>query len=210
MMPSECTRTARAGRRGIAPIPLLAIVAAVVLIWAFHEPILSSAGTFLDNGAQPRQAEAIVVIAGGWRGERIVAAANLKERGFAPLVVVSGAGEFYGRGECPMAIDFIRRMGISTEGYVCADSKASSSKEEADAVADFLRGRGLKRVLVVSCDTHMRRASRLWRRRAPDLDLTFISAPSPNFDLKRWYKTREGWKSVVLEWTKVITSYFGV
>jgi uncharacterized SAM-binding protein YcdF (DUF218 family) len=210
MMPSEFRRTARASRRGIALIPLLAIVAAVVLIWAYHEPILSIAGTFLDNGEQPHQAEAIVVVAGGWRGERIVAAANLKERGFAPLVVVSGAGEFYGQGECPMAIDFVRRMGRSTEGYICAESKASSTQEEADSVVEFLRGRGLKRVLVVSCDTHMRRASRLWRKSAPDLDLTFVSAPSPNFELKRWYKTREGWKSVVLEWSKVITSYFGV
>lgn len=209
-MPSEFRRTARASRRGIALIPLLAIVAAVVLIWAYHEPILSIAGTFLDNGEQPHQAEAIVVVAGGWRGERIVAAANLKERGFAPLVVVSGAGEFYGQGECPMAIDFVRRMGRSTEGYICAESKASSTQEEADSVVEFLRGRGLKRVLVVSCDTHMRRASRLWRKSAPDLDLTFVSAPSPNFELKRWYKTREGWKSVVLEWSKVITSYFGV
>ena len=209
-MPSESTRTARASRRGIALIPILVIVAAVVLIWAFHEPILSSAGTFLDNGAQPHQAEAIVVVAGGWRGERIEAAANLKVRGFAPLVVVSGAGELYGKGECSMAIDFIGRKGNSTEGYVCADSIANSSDEEAVAVARFLRSRGLKKVLVVSCDTHMRRASRLWRERAPDLDLTFISAPSPNFELKRWYKTREGWKSVVLEWTKVITSYFGV
>lgn len=200
----------RLGQRGIALIPLLAIVAAVVLIWVFRESILSSAGTFLDNGAQPHKAEAIVVIAGGWRGERIVAAANLKERGFAPLVVVSGAAQFYGQGECPASIDFIRRMGISTEGYVCADSKASSSEEEAAALANFLRGRGLKRVLVVSCDTHMRRVSRLWRKRAPDLDLTFIPAPSPNFDLKRWYKTREGRKAVVLEWSKVITSYFGI
>ena len=209
-MRSEFRRTARASRRGIALIPLLVIVAAVVLIWAFHEPILSSAGTFLDNGAQPHQAEAIVVVAGGWRGERIVAAADLKERGFAPLVVVSGAGEFYGKGEYPVAIDFIGRMGRSTEGYICAESNASSSQEEADTVVEFLRGRGLKRVLVVSCDTHMRRASRLWRKKAPDMDLTFISAPSPNFDLKRWYKTRKGQKAVVLEWSKVITSYFGI
>ncbi len=209
-MLAESTRTARAGMRGIALIPVLVVLAFAALLWIFHEPILSGAGAFLDNGAQPHQAEAIVVLAGGWRGERIVAAADLKERGLAPLVVVSGAVTLYGQRECPMAIDFIRRMGRSTEGYVCADSNASSSKEEAGNVADFLRKRGLKRVLVVSCDTHMRRASRLWRKQAPDLDLTFVSAPSPNFELKRWYKTREGRKWVVLEWTKVITSYFGI
>ncbi len=209
-MLAESTWTAHAGRRGVALIPVLALLAMVALLWVFHEPLLSSAGTFLDNGEQPHQAEAIVVVAGGWRGERILAAAGLKERGFAPLVVVSGAVTLYGQRECPMAIDFIHRMGRSTEGYICAESQANSSKEEADVVVDFLRHRGLKRVLVVSCDTHMRRASRLWRKRAPGLDLTFVSAASPNFDLKRWYKTREGQKAVVLEWTKVISSYFGI
>ncbi len=209
-MPAESTRTAHAGRRGIALIPILLVLALAVLLWIFREPILSGAGTFLDNGAQPHHAEAIVVVAGGWRGERILAAADLKERGLAPLVVVSGAVTLYGQRECPMAIDFIRRMGRSTEGYICADSQANSSKEEADVIVEFLRQRGLKRVLVVSCDTHMRRVSRLWRKKAPDLDLTFVSAASPNFELKGWYKTREGRKWVLLEWTKVITSYLGI
>jgi uncharacterized SAM-binding protein YcdF (DUF218 family) len=68
----------------------------------------------------------------------------------------------------------------------------------------------MKSVLVVSCDTHMRRASRFWRKAAPDLDITFVAAPSPNFDLKRWWVTREGRKAVMLEWQKMVTSFFGI
>jgi uncharacterized SAM-binding protein YcdF (DUF218 family) len=124
--------------------------------------------------------------------------------------VVSGATTLYGVNECRLALGYIEGMGRTTDGFVCAESKANSSKEESGVILDMLRQRGLKSALVVSCDTHMRRAGRLWRSAAPDMKLRFVSAPSRNFDLKRWYKTREGWKAVGLEWTKLVTSYFGI
>jgi uncharacterized SAM-binding protein YcdF (DUF218 family) len=203
-------RRSCAGERGIALLPLLALVLVIVVVWAFWEPMLAGVGTFLDNGEAPKKADAIVVLAGGWRGERIEAAAELKEKGYAGLVVVSGAVTLYGQKECAMAVSYVQAMGRSTEGYVCAESEANSSKEESDAVADVLRRRGAKSALIVSCDTHMRRAGRLWRKSAPDLELTFVSAKSRNFDLKRWYSTREGWKAVVMEWTKLVTSAVGI
>ena len=199
-----------AGEGGIALLPVLALLAAMVAAWLYWEPMLAGVGTFLDNGEAPKKADAIVVLAGGWRGERIEAAAELKEKGYAGLVVVSGAVTLYGQKECAMAVSYVRAMGRGTEGYVCAESEANSSKEESDAVADALRRRGVKSALVVSCDTHMRRARRLWRKSAPDLELTFVPAKSRNFDLKRWYSTREGWKAVVMEWTKLATSAVGI
>jgi uncharacterized SAM-binding protein YcdF (DUF218 family) len=183
---------------------------AVALLWYFHEPLLSGVGTYLNNGEAPRKADAIVVLAGGWRGERILAAAELKERGFAPVVVVSGASTLYGQNECQLAIAMIGRMGHPTDGYLCASAQAESTLDEAGTVAARLRPLGVKSVLVVSCDTHMLRASRLWREAVPGMKLTFVSAPSPHFDLKRWWTTRIGRKAVSLEWTKVVTSYFGI
>lgn len=209
-MPGGISRTRWAGRRGIAVIPLALGILLILAAWHYRKPALSSAGTFLDNGEKPRQADAIVVLAGGWRGERILAASELKDKGMAPVVVVSGTLAVYGQQECLLAIEYLRLLGRSTEGFVCADSRADSTAEEAAAVAGFLRKHAFKRILVVSCDTHMRRATLLWRKQAPDLDLTFTPAASPNFDLKRWYATREGRKAVVLEWSKLITSYFGI
>lgn len=209
-MTSRKTPGGRLNSRGVALVPVAIVLAAILLIWIYREPLLSGIGSHLDNGEVPRKADAIVVLGGGWRGERIVAAEDLKQRGFAPVVVVSGPGLIYGQKECDLAVGMIRTMGRPTDGYLCADSNASSTREEAAAVGQFLRGRGFKSALVVSCDTHMRRASRIWRGVVPDIELAFISAPSPNFDLKRWYATREGLKSVSLEWLKVVTSYFGI
>lgn len=209
-MPVEPRRLTRARERGIAVIPLVLLILVCLLAWVYWEPALSGVGEFLNNGEAPKKADAIVVLAGGWRGERIEAASDLKAKGYAPLVVVSGTVTLYGQKECPMALAYLQAMGRTTDGYVCAESGANSSKEESETVIEALRQRGVKRALVVSCDTHMRRAGRLWRNAAPDIELTFVPAPSRNFDLKRWYGTREGWKSVVMEWAKLLTSYIGI
>ena len=197
-------------RKGAGLLHILIAIAAIALIWIYHEPALSSVGTFLNTSEAPRKSDAIVVLAGGGRGERILLASDLKEKGYAPLVIVSGATKLYGQSECPMAIGMIAGMGRPTGGYICADSLAESTNDEAAAIAGFLKARGLRKVMVVSVDTHMRRAARLWRRVGKDLDLTFVAAPSPHFDLKRWYATREGLKAITLEYTKVVTSYFGI
>ena len=199
-----------ARERGIALLPVLVLALVIVVVWAFWEPMLGGVGTFLDNGEAPKKADAIVVLAGGWRGERVEAAAELKEKGYAGLVVVSGAVTLYGQKECALALSYVESMGRGTEGWVCANSETNSTREESEAVLDSLRRRGVKRALIVSCDTHMRRAGRLWRKKAPDLELTFVSAKSRNFELKRWYRTREGWKAVVMEWTKLVTSEVGI
>lgn len=209
-MPSPKTPGGHLNRRGVALVPIAIVLAAVLLIWIYREPLLSGIGNQLDNGEAPRKADAIVVLGGGWRGERIAVAADLKQRGFAPVVVVSGPGSIYGQKECNLAIGMVREMGRPTDGYLCADSNAHSTREEAAAVGQFLRRQGYRSALVVSCDTHMRRASRIWRAVVPDIELAFVSAPSPNFELRRWYTTREGLKSVSLEWLKVVTSYFGI
>jgi uncharacterized SAM-binding protein YcdF (DUF218 family) len=209
-MPPPAKERGGSGQRGIAILPIAAIVLALLLLWGFRDPILGSFGTFLDNGSQPEKADAIVVLAGGWRGERILEAWNLKQKGYAPVVVVSSAAVIFGQKECLMGIDMLRRMGRPTDGFVCAESASTSTEEEAAALAGFVRRAGYRKILLVSCDTHMRRASRLWGKIAPDLKQTFVSAASMDFNLKRWHKTREGRKAVVLEWTKVVTSYFGI
>lgn len=209
-MAAGTRRRSSAQERGMALLPLLALIVLIVVVWAFWEPMLGGVGTFLDNGEAPKKADAIVVLAGGWRGERVEAAVELKEKGYAGLVVMSGAMTLYGQNECALALSYVQSMGRGTEGFVCAESETNSTKEETDAVVDALRRRGVKSALIVSCDAHMRRAGRLWRKSAPDLELTFVSAKSRNFDLKRWYSTREGWKAVVLEWTKLVTSAAGI
>jgi uncharacterized SAM-binding protein YcdF (DUF218 family) len=88
--------------------------------------------------------------------------------------------------------------------------KATSTAEEAVAIAAELRKRGVKRCLVVSSRSHLRRAERILKRRMPDIELHFTGAESPLYNLERWHETREGRKAIFLEWAKTVTEPFGI
>jgi uncharacterized SAM-binding protein YcdF (DUF218 family) len=74
-----------------------------------------------------------------------------------------------------------------------------------------LQRRGVRKCLVVSVRTHMRRARILFNRvRPPGLELHFVAAEDREFRLEDWYKTREGKKTVLLEWLKLATTPLGL
>jgi uncharacterized SAM-binding protein YcdF (DUF218 family) len=198
------------GRSGIALIPILIIIALLALVWSARHPILSSQGSWLNNGEDPQKADAILVLAGGAGGERIRKAHELKVAGFAPLVLVSSPGTLYGVPECELSIGLLKRESKNVDGFECAHSQSHSTWEEARAIAPVLRERGIRRLIVLSSDTHMRRAGRIWKSVAPGMAIIMVAAKSPSFQLERWYQSREGQKAVFLEWTKLITSLAGI
>jgi uncharacterized SAM-binding protein YcdF (DUF218 family) len=205
-MPSPHRRS-----RGFAYLPLLGLIAVCSLLWWQRDAILGSFGTFLDVGENPQKAEAAVVLAGGWRGERVLRAGQLARAGFVPLVLISGPMSSYGATECGPATAFALRQGFDAAWFQCIPSNANSTKEEAEAVVANLKQRGLKKVLIVSVASHLRRARRLYRQTAPEgLEMHFVAADPAGYKLRDWYQSREGRKDIFLEWTKVVTSPFGI
>jgi len=198
------------GRRGFTRLALLLVLVLVAILWWSHHAILRSAGEFLNVGETPQKAEAAVVLAGGWTGERVIRAGELLNGGFVPLILISGAATFYGASECDLSRDFARLKRIPADRVECIPSKATSTREEVGFIVPELRRRGIHRCLIVSVSTHLRRARQLFREAAPDIEFHFIAAPTPNFDLENWYQSREGRKWVSLEWLKLVTGWFGV
>ena len=71
---------------------LVLLLLCLILIagaWCLREPLLERAGTYLDVGQPPQQADAILVLAGGGSGERILKAGELVRQGYAPVAYVS-------------------------------------------------------------------------------------------------------------------------
>lgn len=203
-------RLSQRRQRGIALIPLLVIAGIVLLFWLFRHEIAGSFGTFLDIGGAPVKAEAAIVLAGGWTGERVLKGGELVRQGFVPYVLLSGPRGYYERPECDYAIPFAQDHGYPAQSFVCVPMKAFSTMEEAAEMIREVRRRRLKRVLLVTSDFHTRRARAFFHKEAPEIEFIPVSTPVKTFDLTRWYQTREGWKTVVLEWTKLITSKFGI
>ncbi len=196
-------------KRGFALIPILLIVAVLCILWWQRHRLISPIGTFLDCGEPPQKADVALVLAGGWHGERILRAAQLVREGYVPYVLQSGPTLFYERPECDYAIPFAVERGYPKEWFQCAPNHAHSTREEARAIVEELKRRGVRKCLIVSVRTHLRRARHLFREvTPPGIELHFVSAEDRDYRLEDWYQSRQGKKDVLLEWTKLVTTPF--
>ncbi len=95
------------------------------------------------------------------------------------------------------------------EWFECVAPGVRSTREEAEAIVKVLRARTWKRAILVTTEFHTRRAIRLFRAAAPEIEFVPVAAGSVDFRIDRWYESREGRKTIFLEWTKAITGLLG-
>jgi uncharacterized SAM-binding protein YcdF (DUF218 family) len=188
-------------------------LAALVLISAFilsHAFWLAALGGWLVRTDPPVRADAALVLAGDYTGYRVLKAAEMVRQAYTRTVLVSGPEGMYGYNEAELEIPFAVRSGYPAFWFVAAPNQSHSTQEEALALVGMLRKRGVRTCLLVTSDYHTRRAGRIYRAAAPDLDFRVVGAVTPQFDPADWWHTREGRKTFFLEWTKTVTGWFGV
>lgn len=158
----------------------------------------------------PKKADIAVVLAGDERGKRILEAAQLVREGYVPRVLVSGPSGFYGFHECDLAIPFAVKRGFPESYFEHAENDARGTLEEARMIAPELRKRAVKSYILVTSDFHTRRAGWMFRKEMPDMQVYVVASPNAEWDLRNWWQNREGQKAILSEWTKTITSPFGI
>jgi uncharacterized SAM-binding protein YcdF (DUF218 family) len=189
----------------------LALVAlGLGLVCLFRENLLGALGAFVDVGEPPVRADAALVLAGGFSGDRILKAAELKRQGYVPVVYVSGPRLLYKTSECEVSIPFALRHGHIVSDFRCIPNDAYNTLDEARACCAELERAGVKRFLLVTTTYHSRRAAGIYRRVCPKLSFTPVTSEDPLFQNRQWWKSREGQKDFFLEYTKLLTSPFGL
>jgi uncharacterized SAM-binding protein YcdF (DUF218 family) len=187
------------------------VIAGVAALVAVSYPIwLGWVGGFLVKAEAPFRADMIVVLAGDGMGHRILKGGELVEQGFAPRVLVSGPSGIYGHSEDSLAISFAVDHGYPQDYFIGFPNTSRSTVEEAQAILPELQKRGVKKFILVTSDFHTARAGRIYRKRANGLDMRVVAANDEYFTAKGWWHTREGCKTVFLEWTKTIANLFGI
>jgi uncharacterized SAM-binding protein YcdF (DUF218 family) len=188
--------------RWLIPVVLLAVV-----VWT-HPLWLGLAGRLLVRNDPLFRADAAVVLAGGWQGNRILRAAELVRDGWAPRVLVSGV-YLYERPESDLAIEYAVSRGYPRQWFVSVPHRARSTQEEARILVAELRRLAVRRVLLVTSDYHTRRALACFRREAPELEFRVVGAADEDFPAA-WWMSRQGRKTVLLEWMKTIAWTLGL
>ena len=187
------------------------IVAAVAAVLAISSPVwLGWVGALLVKTNEPFHADMIVVLAGDGMGHRILKGGELVEQGYAPQVLVSGPLVYYGRSEDSLAIPFAVEHGYPREYFIGFPNASRSTVEEAQAILPELQKRGVKKFILVTSDYHTKRAGGIYHTLAKGFEMRVVAAPDEYFTASGWWHSREGRKTVILEWTKTITSLFGI
>ena len=189
---------------------VLILTVAVLASLFFHAQIFSALGSYLVHQDQPKHADLALVLAGDATGNRIIRAAELVRQGYVPKVVVSGPSGQYGLYECDLAIPFAVRAGYPESYFIHFEHDAHSTQEEAANAVAELKRLGARHVLLVTSDYHTRRAGRILRAAAPDIEFTVVAAPDQYFSAGGWWHNREGRKTFLVEWEKTVANWFGV
>ncbi len=103
--------------------------------------------------------------------------------------------------------DALRQMGVSENAILESSHTQESTRTEAEAVADYAREHGLKRVMVVTSAYHTGRAGSLFDRAAAtafevEVRRTRFEHPFPD----HWWRHHSDRSDVVLEYLKRVHS----
>lgn len=192
------------------------LVSAVILLllYRLRGPILGAVGAYLVQGDPPQKADVAVVLAGDGWGNRILTAAQLERDGYVSKVIVSGPDGAYGNYECDLAIPFAVRRGYPESYFTHMEHHARSTLEEARAIVPELHRQGYKRVMVVTSSYHTRRSKLVFQKAAqetaPDLTILMAAAPDQFFTPGGWWRLREGQKTVLTEYEKLVANWLGI
>jgi uncharacterized SAM-binding protein YcdF (DUF218 family) len=191
---------------------LLLILAAVAFL--ARDVWLAALGSALIHDDGPGKADIAVVLAGDNWGHRMVKGAELVKQGYVPHVLVSGPPGMYDINEADAAIQFAIRKGYPAEWFIPLRHTGLSTREEAVPVLDALKQRNIHNFLLVTSDFHTARARRIYlsaeRQRGGGPDLRAVASRDQFFTATAWWHNREGRKTFFLEWTKTLTSVFGI
>lgn len=178
--------------------------------WLAPEWVLPPLGRYLIQATPPEKADCILVLAGDYRGQRIVSGAEFYRKGLAAQIFISGPTGAYDQSEDQLAISFARRRGYTDVPFVGLPNQAKSTVTEAQETQPKLKAAGCKTILAVTSDFHTRRAGRILRRIWTDLDVRMAAAPTEDFNADRWWTSRQYQKTMYMEWSKTFADWMGL
>jgi hypothetical protein len=193
----------------------LLLCAAIVGVPAVRTPILQAAGSALVVDEAVVEPADIIVVAVGADGAGVLEAADLVRRGIATRVGVfpdppdEVNREFIRRGipyedRAARSIQQLKSLGVAIVEQ--APNTAAGTDEESDILPAWCDQRQFRSVIVVTTSDHSRRLRRALVRamQGRDTKLTIRSSRYSQFDPDRWWQTRTGIRTGIVELEKVV------
>lgn len=162
-----------------------------------------------SSNANCHVADAIVAVSGGDTVARTEEAISLFRRGWAPMLVFSGAAaDKTGPSNAHAMRDYALQQGIPAEAIII-ESNSETTHENARLSRGVLVGNRFSRVILVTSGYHQRRASIEFRRANNDIQVVNHPVERDNQWSQWWWLTPNGWILAISEITKILLVYLG-
>lgn len=158
------------------------------------------------KGCNP--ADAIVVVSGGDTSARTQAAIGLYQRGWAPLIVFSGAAEDKSG---PSNAYVMRSLAMHQDvpaSAIIIEEVSENTRENAAQTTNLLIEHNIQDVILVTSGYHQRRASLEFQRASEETDIVLRNHPTNDKDWGWWWwLTPRGWYLAVSEFGRIVALY---
>jgi uncharacterized SAM-binding protein YcdF (DUF218 family) len=192
------------------------VVLGVVVAYAARRPLLVAAGNFLILRQAPHAADAIVVLSGSLP-DRILAAVDLYQGGFAPRIILTREAPLPGiealrarGGYLPEHHEQNRQiaeqLGVPAAVIDVIPSLATSTFAEAQALVSYLRAENIHSILLVTSNAHSRRAAWIFGFLADgNPRISVWPSPYDPFSATDWWQHRGLVRRLIIEYGKLLT-----
>jgi uncharacterized SAM-binding protein YcdF (DUF218 family) len=186
------------------------LLVAFAVSWTARGWIMTTIGEWLDVGVSPQRADYAMILTGD-ENTRPFAAAALVRAGWVRQALASRVKPLPGMADDDelSCNENIRRVmlkqGVPREKFITLPGAATTTFDEAQALAAFLETHADAKVLIVTNHYHTRRARWIFSQVLPStVTLSMISVPAESFELREWWKTENGWITVTSEYFKLV------
>jgi len=178
----------------------LALFLILTMIWAVGLLAFVARIAHSTPAPDPAPADAIVALTGR-SNTRISAAVKLLAEGKAPRLLISGVNPKATPADIRAVSKAPRRL------YACCvdlGRQAANTIGNARETAAWARAHGVRRLIVVTADYHMPRASLELRGILPGVVVDPYPVATNELNAKRWWRTGAGVRRMLLEYSKYL------
>ncbi len=193
---------------GIGLLVVLLIIAAGLYI------LLRGAGAYLIYSDNLEPADVIVVLSGGTES-RMTEALDLYNEDYSEIIVLTETGEQTEGLDYLNSFDMriqLLNNGVPGGNILITNLTVNTTLDEAVAVRDLMLNRNYKSAIVVTDPYHTRRTAILFNQMFADEDIKIMVKPvrSSWYNSRVWFTSLRGWQFTLLEYSKLISTKFGV
>ena len=166
--------------------------------------VLIGVGHWLDLTDPLAKSDAIVAISGD-TGARAETAIGLWKQGYAPLLIFSGGSS---DPESVASAELMKRTAMAAgvpANAIVVEGTSATTEENAQRVAELMKGRGLRSAILVTSPYHQRRAAILFEREFGPASLSFRNHPAndPDWDASLWWTSEPSRSRTLVELAKL-------